>query len=94
MEYLRYAIFFLWGALGYYLYSKAQRCAYRDIINAIVCTIAAVGCFYFVLDSLIDSFIVAVGIFLLGEPKEYLARKGITPQKIIHRIENKISRNR
>ena len=92
MEYLWYLVPIVWYALGYYLFKKAQRSKFKDFSNALVCTIGAIACFYYILDSCRDSLIMAVGMWLLGEPKEYLANKGITMQKIVNWVEHKVEK--
>ena len=90
MEYLWYLVPIVWFAVWYYLFKKVQSSRFKDISNALVCTFAAVGCFYYIFDSFKDSLIMAVGMWLLGEPKEYLASKGITMQKIVNWATHKI----
>ena len=84
MEYLWYLVPIVWCAAWYYLFKKVQSSRFKDISNALVCTFSAVGCFYYIFDSFKDSLIMAVGMWLLGEPREYLASKGITMQKFIN----------
>lgn len=90
MEYLWYLVPIVWCAAWYYLFKKVQNSRFKDVSNALVCTLAAVGCFYYIFDSFKDSLIIAVGMWLLGEPREYLASKGITMQKIVNWAAHKI----
>ena len=90
MEYLWYLVPIVWFAVCYYLFKKVQSSRFKDISNALACTFAAVGCFYYIFDSFKDSLIMAVGMWLLGEPREYLANKGITMQKFVNWAAHKI----
>jgi len=91
MEYLWYLVPIVWCAVWYYLFKKVQGSRFKDISNALVCTFAAVGCFYYIFDSFKDSLIMAVGMWLLGEPREYLAKQGITMQKIVNWAARKVN---